>query len=32
MGTVDNDFEKERAGGAYDALALIHATASCWPA
>jgi uridine phosphorylase len=30
MGTVDNDFEKGHADGAYDALALIHATASRW--
>lgn len=30
MGTVDNDFEKGHGGGAYDALALIHATANRW--
>ena len=30
MGTVDNDFEKGHADGAYDALALIHATAWRW--
>jgi uridine phosphorylase len=30
MGMVDNDFEKGHAGGAYDALALIHATAGRW--
>jgi uridine phosphorylase len=30
MGTVDNDFEKGHAGGAYDALALIDAAASRW--
>jgi uridine phosphorylase len=32
MGTVDNDFEKGHADGAYGALALIHATASRWMA
>lgn len=30
MGTVDNDFEKGHADGAYDALALIEATAGRW--
>ncbi len=30
MGTVANDFEKGHADGAYDALALIHATARRW--
>jgi uridine phosphorylase len=30
MGTVDNDFEKGHAGGAYDALALIETTAGRW--
>mgnify|MGYP000846272006 CR=1 FL=1 len=30
MGTVDNDFEKGHAGGAFDALALIETTAGRW--
>jgi uridine phosphorylase len=30
MGTVDNDFEKGHADGAYEALALIQATANRW--
>jgi uridine phosphorylase len=30
MGTVDNDFEKGHAGGAYDALSLIETAAGRW--